>query len=202
VPLTFGDAARAAMAALAGLSVPARVGCGGIGFDDGLLFTHRGLSGPSILQISNYWQPGGALTLDLLPGRDAAAALAGLRATAGRQQAGNALAALLPERLARLVAAEAGAEGRRLAELDRVALARLAAGLGAWSVLPTGTEGYRTAEVTLGGIDTRDLDARTMQARAVPGLHFVGEPVDVTGWLGGYNFQWAWSSGWVAGQAA
>jgi predicted Rossmann fold flavoprotein len=200
VPLTFGDAVRAQMAELAGLAVPARVSCVAIAFDEGLLFTHRGLSGPAILQVSNYWHPGEALGVDLLPGQDAGAALAALRRNSGGQQAANALAALLPERLARQVAARAAVAGR-LADLDRRALARLAAALSAWQVRPTGTEGYRTAEVTLGGVDTRDLDARTMAARGVPGLHFVGEAVDVTGWLGGYNFQWAWSSGWVAGQA-
>jgi predicted flavoprotein YhiN len=141
-----------------------------------------------------------ALASDLMPGADPVAALAGLRRSAGRQQAGNALAALVPERLAAAVAGWAGVSGR-LADLPGAALARLAATLGGWSVVPAGTEGWRTAEVTLGGVDTRDLDARSMAARAVPGLHFVGEAVDVTGWLGGYNFQWAWSSGWAAGQA-
>jgi predicted Rossmann fold flavoprotein len=201
VPLTFGDALREGMAALAGLAVPARVSAGRAGFEDGMLFTHRGLSGPSILQVSSYWRPGDAITVDFLPGADAAAALADLRRGAGGRSAANALAALLPERLARAVAGWAGVEGR-LADLDARAMARLAGVLGGWTLRPTGSEGYRTAEVTLGGVDTRDLDGRTMMARAVPGLFFVGEVVDVTGWLGGYNFQWAWSSGWVAGRVA
>ena len=201
VPLTFGDGLREGMAALAGLAVPARVSAGRAGFEDGLLFTHRGLSGPSILQVSSYWRPGEAIAVDFLPGQDSAAALAGLRQGAGGRMAANALAALMPERLARAVAGWAGAEGR-LADLDARALARLAGVLGGWALRPTGSEGYRTAEVTVGGVDTRDLDGRTMMARAVPGLFFVGEVVDVTGWLGGYNFQWAWSSGWVAGRAA
>ncbi|MFN3644466.1 MAG: NAD(P)/FAD-dependent oxidoreductase [Gemmobacter sp.] len=201
VPLTFGDGLRAAMAALAGLAVPARVSAGRAGFEDGLLFTHRGLSGPSILQVSSHWAPGAAIRVDFLPGRDAAAVLADLRRQAGGKAAGKALAALAPERLARAVADWAEAPGR-LADLDAAALARLAGVLGNWTLRPTGSEGYRTAEVTCGGVDTRDLDARTMAARAVPGLHFVGEVVDVTGWLGGYNFQWAWASGWAAGQAA
>jgi predicted Rossmann fold flavoprotein len=201
VPLTFGDALREAMAALAGLAVPARVSAGRIGFEDGLLFTHRGLSGPSILQVSSYWRPGEAIAVDFLPGADAAAVLADLRRAAGGRAVANVLATLMPERLARAVAGWAGVEGR-LADLDARALARLAGVLGGWALRPTGSEGYRTAEVTVGGVDTRDLDGRTMMARAVPGLFFVGEVVDVTGWLGGYNFQWAWSSGWVAGRAA
>jgi predicted Rossmann fold flavoprotein len=201
VPLTFGDALREAMAALAGLAVPARVSAGRIGFEDGLLFTYRGLSGPSILQVSSYWRPGEAIAVDFLPGADAAAVLADLRRGAGGRAVANALTTLMPERLARAVAGWAGVEGR-LADLDARALARLAGVLGGWALRPTGSEGYRTAEVTVGGVDTRDLDGRTMMARAVPGLFFVGEVVDVTGWLGGYNFQWAWSSGWVAGRAA
>ncbi|MFN3938267.1 MAG: NAD(P)/FAD-dependent oxidoreductase [Gemmobacter sp.] len=200
VPLVFGDAVRARMAPLAGISVPARVRFGRAAFEDGLLITHRGLSGPSILQISSYWTEGAPIEVDFLPGQDAAGALAALRKGLGRQETGRALSTLLPERLARALAAEAGAEGR-LADLSGPALGRLAAVLGGWSVRPVGTEGWRTAEVTLGGVDTRDLDARTMQARQIPGLFFVGEVVDVTGWLGGYNFQWAWSSGWVAGQS-
>ena len=200
VPLTFSDALREGMAGLAGLAVPARVACGKTGFEEGLLFTHRGLSGPSILQISSYWREGTPISVNLMPGTDAAAALTDLRRSAGKQDVGNAVARLLPERLARAVAGWAGLSGR-LADLNAGQLARLTGGIADWQVLPVGTEGWRTAEVTLGGVDTRDLDARTMAARATPGLHFVGEVVDVTGWLGGYNFQWAWSSGWAAGQA-
>ncbi|MDO9524482.1 MAG: NAD(P)/FAD-dependent oxidoreductase [Gemmobacter sp.] len=201
VPLTFSDGVRDGMAGLAGLAVPARVTFGKTGFEEGLLFTHRGLSGPSILQISSYWQPGAAIQLNLMPGTDVAAALKDLRRTGGRQDTGNALAKLLPERLARAVAGWAGLSGR-LADQNGTQLARLAEGIADWQVLPVGTEGWRTAEVTLGGVDTRDLDARSMEARTVPGLYFIGEVVDVTGWLGGYNFQWAWSSGWAAGQVA
>lgn len=201
VPLTFSDALRDSMAALAGLSAEAVVSCGKAAFREGLLFTHRGLSGPSILQISSYWREGRPVRVNLMPERDAAAALADLRRHAGAQIAGNALAALVPERLARAVADWAGTPGR-LADLRAPELQRLAGVLNGWDIVPMGTEGWRTAEVTLGGVDTRDLDARTMQARAVPGLYFIGEVVDVTGWLGGYNFQWAWSSGWAAGQAA
>jgi hypothetical protein len=201
VPLTFTDGRLASMAALAGLSVPARVGVEGarITFDEGLLFTHRGLSGPSILQISSYWHEGRALVIDLAPGRDIGAELALARDDRGGREVANALD--LPERLARLVVAEAGVSGR-LAAQGKPALARLGDAVHRWQVVPAGSEGWRTAEVTLGGVDTTALDSRTMMARAVPGLFFVGEVVDVTGWLGGYNFQWAWSSGWAAGQVA
>lgn len=199
VPLTFTDAARAGMAALSGLSVEARVTCGRAAFDEGLLFTHRGLSGPSILQISSHWREGSAIVVDLAAGRDAGAALRDRRARGGRVSVKNALAELLPEKLAAAVTARAGVGGR-LADLSDAHLDRLGAEVHAWRLVPAGSEGYRTAEVTLGGVDTRDLEARTLMARAVPGLFFVGEVVDVTGWLGGYNFQWAWSSGWAAGQ--
>ncbi len=201
VPLTFAEQELVRLRPLAGVSVQARVTCGRASFDEGLLFTHRGLSGPSILQISSYWREGQALTVDLARGRDIGAELRGLRATAGRAAIRNALARLLPEKLAVLVADAAGATGN-LADQPKAALDRIAETVHRWQVRPVGTEGYRTAEVTLGGVDTGALDARTMQARAVPGLFFIGEVVDVTGWLGGYNFQWAWSSGWAAGQVA
>ena len=199
VPLTFTDGQLEAMRPLAGVTVQARVGVEGakIAFDEGLLFTHRGLSGPSILQISSYWREGQALRVDLARGRDIAAEAALHRPERGRQDLANALD--LPEKLARAVVARAGLSGK-LAEQSKPALQRLGDALHRWRVVPAGTEGWRTAEVTLGGVDTAALDDRTMQARSVPGLYFVGEVVDVTGWLGGYNFQWAWSSGWAAGQ--
>ncbi|MFO7854131.1 MAG: NAD(P)/FAD-dependent oxidoreductase [Paracoccaceae bacterium] len=199
VPLTFTDGARDGMAALSGLSVEARVACGRAAFDEGLLFTHRGLSGPSILQISSYWREGEAIVVDLAAGRDAAAALRERRGRGGRVSVKNALAELLPEKLAAAVTERSGVAGR-LADQSDARLERLGAAVHGWRVVPAGSEGWRTAEVTLGGVDTRDLDSRTMMARGVPGLFFVGEVVDVTGWLGGYNFQWAWSSGWAAGQ--
>jgi predicted Rossmann fold flavoprotein len=201
VPLTFGDAARAEMAALAGVGLPARVSCGGAVFDEGLLFTHRGLSGPSILQISSYWREGAGLGVDLLPGADVAALLRARRQSGGRVALRTVLGDHLPERVAQMVERHAGRVGARVADLSDGAIGRIAAAAHGWQVVPTGSEGYRTAEVTLGGVDTDALDARTMAARGVPGLYFVGEVVDVTGWLGGYNFQWAWSSGWAAGQA-
>jgi predicted Rossmann fold flavoprotein len=200
VPLTFTGADIAAMRPLAGTSVEARVRCGAAEFDEGLLFTHRGLSGPSILQVSSYWREGAEIEVDLARGQDVAAGLAARRRDAGRQAIHNALARFLPLRVAQAAVTDAGLTGN-LADQSNAALDRLAERVHRWRLKPAGTEGYRTAEVTLGGVATEALDARTMEARAVPGLHFVGEAVDVTGWLGGYNFQWAWSSGWAAGQA-
>ncbi|CUX82271.1 MAG: putative flavoprotein [Roseibaca calidilacus] len=200
VPLTFSGEMLEETRALAGLSVPAVVRHDKTAFEEGLLFTHRGLSGPSILQISSYWREGDEISVDLAPGGALAAALSEQKAQAGRVEVQTALARHLPERLARAVVARAGVSGR-LADQTGRALDRLATEAQDWRIRPVGSEGYRTAEVTLGGVDTRDLDARSMEARKVPGLHFIGEVVDVTGWLGGYNFQWAWSSGWAAGQA-
>jgi len=199
VPLTLAPPDLAQTAALAGVSLPVRVSHGRTEFDEALLFTHRGLSGPAVLQISSYWREGDAISLDLLPGQDATALLREMRRGGGRQAVHNALARLLPERLAGFVAGKAGVCGR-LADLTNPGLDRLAGQLQGWELRPAGSEGYRTAEVTAGGVDTAALDARTLAAKAVPGLHFIGEVVDVTGWLGGYNFQWAWSSGWAAGQ--
>ncbi|MDO5611847.1 MAG: NAD(P)/FAD-dependent oxidoreductase [Paracoccus sp. (in: a-proteobacteria)] len=201
VPLTFAQQDLEASRPLAGVATDAAIRHSGAGFTDALLFTHRGLSGPLILQISNYWQPGEGLSIDLLPGHDIAADLKTQRGRAGRMQVATALAHHLPERLAQAIAAETGLAAARLADQPNTALDRLAARIHRWQITPVGTEGYRTAEVTLGGIDTRDLDAKTMQARSTPGLFFIGECVDVTGWLGGYNFQWAWASGHAAGRA-
>lgn len=200
VPLTFSGAVLDALAPLAGVALPARVSCGKTSFEEALLFTHRGLSGPAILQISSYWREGAALAIDLLPGQDVMALLRAARSGNGRQSPQTFLSTLLPRRLAGAIAGELALAGR-LADLSDAGMKRLAARVQDWRVTPSGTEGYRTAEVTLGGVDTRGLESRSMQARAVPGLYFIGEVVDVTGWLGGYNFQWAWSSGWCAGQA-
>lgn len=202
VPLTFAEQDLALCRPLAGLSVEARIAHGGGAFRDALLFTHRGLSGPVILQISSFWQAGETLTIDLSPDRDIAAALKAARAGAGRAQVATVLGQMLPDRLAQAIVAEAGLVQARLADQPNARLDALGARVNRWQVRPVGTEGYRTAEVTLGGVDTRDLDARTMQARQVPGLAFIGECVDVTGWLGGYNFQWAWASADAAGRAA
>lgn len=201
VPLTFSEQELAGWRPLAGLSVTARVSHEKTGFTEGLLFTHRGLSGPSILQISSYWREGDTILIDLAHGQDVLTGLKAARGAAGRHSLTRALARYLPEKLAATLVARSGLTGN-LADQPNDALARLAALAQAWPVRPVGSEGYRTAEVTLGGVDTEALDGRTMQAKAVPGLYFVGEVVDVTGWLGGYNFQWAWSSGWAAGQVA
>lgn len=200
VPLTFAAQDLDGWRHLAGISVAARVAHGRTGFTEGLLFTHRGLSGPSVLQVSSYWREGDGILVDLAHGQDVVAGLRAARARAGRMSLGRALARFLPEKLAATLLARLGLAGN-LADQSNAALDRIGAAVHRWQVRPVGSEGYRTAEVTLGGVETRALDARTMEARAVPGLHFVGEVVDVTGWLGGYNFQWAWSSGWAAGQA-
>ena len=200
VPLTFAEQDLTAWKHLAGVSVTARVGHGKVGFREGLLFTHRGLSGPSILQISSYWREGDFLQIDLADGKNAVAELKAARSVNGRQSLNKALSRLVPEKLAGTILDQMKLSGN-LADQGNAVFAKVGAAVNAWQVRPVGSEGYRTAEVTLGGVDTQALDAKTMEAKAVPGLHFIGEVVDVTGWLGGYNFQWAWSSGWAAGQA-
>lgn len=201
VPLTFAEQDLAQCRPLAGVAVEAEIRHNGGRFRDALLFTHRGLSGPVILQISSYWQPGESLEIDLAPGRDVAGELGAMRGQAGRMTPAAALGRILPARLAAAICADLGLADARLADQTRARLDALGARVNRWPVRPVGTEGYRTAEVTVGGVDTRDLDARTLQARGVPGLHFIGECVDVTGWLGGYNFQWAWASADAAGRA-
>jgi hypothetical protein len=185
---------------LAGVSTDAVVACGKTKFAEAMLFTHRGLSGPAILQISSYWREGQAITVSMAPGVDIAGALKAARQSRGRQAALTVLSEHLPRRLAQMILEEAAAP-TNAGDLSDKAIGRIDAAVNAWTVKPVGSEGYRTAEVTLGGVDTNGLDSKTLQAKAVPGLYFIGEVVDVTGWLGGYNFQWAWSSGWVAGQA-
>ncbi|MGZ5921386.1 MAG: NAD(P)/FAD-dependent oxidoreductase, partial [Rhizomicrobium sp.] len=200
VPLTFDEGLLKRLKALAGVSVKARVRHGKTVFEEAMLFTHRGLSGPAILQISSYWREGDEIHISLLPGLDLFAALQTAKRQNGRQAPHTFLAALLPRRLAKDIA---GAEifPGNLADLPDARLRTLSQAVNDWRVTPAGSEGYRTAEVTSGGIDTRGLNSGTMEAKSVPGLYFIGEAVDVTGWLGGYNFQWAWSSGWCAGQA-
>lgn len=202
VPLTFAEQELAWLKPLAGVAVEGRVSCGRTGFDEAVLFTHRGLSGPAVLQISSYWREGQAVTVNFAREKDVGAWLRSQRSqrSGGRGALRTALGQILPERLARHVETVAGVSGN-LADQSNAAIDRVAAIVHAMDLRPVGTEGYRTAEVTLGGVDTRALDARTMESRAVPGLHFIGEVVDVTGWLGGYNFQWAWSSAWACGQA-
>ena len=203
VPLTFDGDAWAPFAELAGLALPVDIETGEkkqrTRFREDLLFTHRGLSGPAVLQISSYWEPGQPVRLDLAPGTDLEAELrqAKLRS---RKRLGNELASWVPSRLADTWTATDPDWQRPVADTPDKALARLAQGLSRWEVRPTGTEGYRKAEVTLGGVDTRDLSSQTLESRQ-KGLFFIGEVVDVTGWLGGYNFQWAWASAHACGQA-
>lgn len=201
VPLTFAAADLARIAPLAGIATEAVVSCGKASFREALLFTHRGLSGPAILQVSSYWRDGASIVVDLAPDLDAAAWLGDRKMSRPRAEAKTVLAELLPARLAQMLVEAAGLGGRPLAELSNKALTALAAMVNRWTLTPAGTEGWRTAEATLGGVDTAGLSSKTMEARARAGLFFVGEAVDVTGWLGGFNFQWAWSSGWVAGQS-
>jgi predicted Rossmann fold flavoprotein len=202
VPLTFETGLLERTAPLAGVSTAARVKAGKTAFEEALLFTHRGLSGPVILQASSYWREGQAITLDLAPGADIAGELKTEKRAQGGQSPVNVLARHLPRRLAQWVidGLAEGAAGN-LADLPDARLMALGEAVNRWTVKPVGSEGYRTAEVTLGGVDTRALSSRTLMAEGVPGLHFIGEVVDVTGWLGGYNFQWAWASGWCAGQS-
>jgi predicted Rossmann fold flavoprotein len=241
VPLTFNEADLAWMRPLSGVSADVRVSYGKTSFREAALFTHKGLSGPSILQISSYWRPGDAITIDWLPDADEEA-LVRKKRERPKAQLKSALAELLPERLAYALCAKlplplegggAGGGGERAAmqrnspppntdsplplpppplgegelcsaavvgDMKDAALIDIARKLKAWALTPHGTEGYAKAEVTVGGVDTHALSQQTMEVRAVPGLYFIGEAVDVTGWLGGYNFQWAWSSGWAAGQ--
>ncbi len=200
VPLTFGPELLTLMRPLSGVALDSEVALDRHRFREATLFTHRGLSGPAILQISSCWECG-PITLNLLPDRDAAAFLLERKRARPKAELRSVLAEALPQRLAQALAATV--EGAtRLADLPDRTLRQLASRLSVWSVTPSGSEGYAKAEVTRGGVDTRDLSSRTMQANAVPGLFVVGEAVDVTGWLGGYNFQWAWASGWCAGEAA
>jgi predicted Rossmann fold flavoprotein len=201
VPLSFDPELLARYGDLAGISIDAGVSCGSGHFRENLLFTHRGLSGPAILQVSSYWQQAGAaepIRIDVLPGIEARAWLAPQRRS--RATLATLLAQRLPRRFAQQWCAAHGLESP-MAELSDRALEEAARALGDWRVQPSGTLGYSKAEVTLGGVDTRGLSSKTMEALAAPGLHFIGEAVDVTGHLGGFNFQWAWASGHAAGSA-
>jgi hypothetical protein len=203
VPLTFDAAGWVPYVPMAGISLEVDIEAGERKsrgrFREDLLFTHRGLSGPAVLQISNYWREGMAISLNLLPELDVGRILVEQK-SAIRKAIGNWLSQYLPARLAEAwLAANAFDPGVRVAELPDQQLRRLGDSLNRWQLTPSGSEGYRKAEVTLGGVDTRALSQQTMMVQAVPGLHFVGEAADVTGWLGGYNFQWAWASGVAAG---
>ncbi len=197
VPLTFTDALKEPLKALSGVSVDARAVHGKTSFDEALLFTHRGLSGPAILQISSYWSPGEPITLNLAPDVDIFSALKTARTESPRLHPKTWLAQYLPQRLVAHILTQFPHE--RLADMSNAALKNIALQINEWFVKPAGTEGFRTAEVTKGGVDTRHLSSKTMETKAVPGLYFIGEVVDVTGHLGGHNFQWAWASGMAAG---
>ena len=201
VPLTFDAAMLAQFKELSGSSVNSVVSFEKICFEGALLFTHRGLSGPAILQISSYWREGRDIVIDMAPAVDLLAALKQLRRDHPRWELATALGDFLPRRLAQIVV-ERIAGPVRLADFSDKHLADVVAAVKAWRVRPNGTEGYRTAEVTLGGINTSELSSKTFESRSVPRLYFIGEVVDVTGHLGGFNFQWAWSSGYAAGQHA
>lgn len=200
VPLIFGDADMALIKPLAGIALDARISCKSTSFDEALLFTHRGLSGPAILQISNYWQEKDDLCINMIPGRDVFSTLHEKRTQNGRRALSTVIGDFLPARLAMALSENRGLSGN-IADQSDMALREMADMICNLQIRPIGNEGYRTAEVTLGGVDTDTLNARTMESKSVPGLYFIGEVVDVTGWLGGYNFQWAWSSGWAAGTA-
>ena len=209
VPLTFDPASWAPFAELSGIALEVDVETGslkgrkptGARFREDLLFTHRGLSGPAILQISSFWQPGTPIVINLLPEVDVAQTLIEGKGSL-KKQLGNIVSQWLPERLADCLLAVNGlAADARIADMPDAQLRKLGQAINAWSIVPNGSEGYRKAEVTRGGIDTRELSQQTMMANKVPGLYFIGESVDVTGWLGGYNFQWAWASGVAAGVA-
>ncbi|KLV05771.1 NAD(P)/FAD-dependent oxidoreductase [Photobacterium ganghwense] len=201
VPFTLHKEDKEAFAELSGIAVPVVVEAeNGTTFRENLLFTHRGLSGPVILQISSYWLPGQKVTIDLLPDLDVAETLTAMRDKHPNQSLKNSLSRLLPKRLIEALIERGDLTDKPLKQLNSKELAALVSYFHQWAIAPNGTEGYRTAEVTLGGVDTDGLSSKTMEAKQVPGLYFVGEVMDVSGWLGGYNFQWAWSSGFVAGQ--
>jgi len=197
-PFTFQNDLLEKLKKLAGVSVAAVVSHDGQSFAEAVLFTHRGLSGPAILQISSYWRPGGDISINMAPGRDMAAFLKAARDRHPKQDLHNILGREFARRLAQFICDEAGVDGR-LADLSNAKLERVAGLIHDWRLRPNGTEGFRTAEVTRGGVDTRGLSSKTFESGKIPGLYFIGEVLDVTGHLGGHNFQWAWASGHAAG---
>ena len=200
VPLTLSGRHQERLQDLSGVAFEVEARCNGAAFRNRMLLTHRGVSGPAILQISSYWQPGDELRLDLLPDRDVHAWLAAQQRERGNVELRTLLSDALPRRFAQRLC-EVWLPSRPLKQYTPAQLRQVADILAAWPLVASGTEGYRTAEVTLGGVDTRELSSGTMMSNRVPGLYFIGEVVDVTGWLGGYNFQWAWTSGHAAGNA-
>ncbi len=201
VPFTLHDKDKAAFAELSGIAFPVTATTeSGVQFKENMLFTHRGLSGPVILQVSSYWKPGEAITINLLPDLDLFAHLQSQRENYPEQSMKNALARLLPKRFIEVLINKNDIQDKPIKQFSPKEFEQISEFLSAWKIAPNGTEGYRTAEVTLGGVDTDELSSKTMEAKKVKGLYFIGEVMDVSGCLGGYNFQWAWSSGWVAGQ--
>jgi predicted Rossmann fold flavoprotein len=200
VPLTLSGRHLERIDGLSGIALPVEARADGAAFAHDMLLTHRGLSGPAILQVSNYWEPGEVLAIDLLPGRDVASDLRTLQRSRPDAALRTVLSEWLPKRFAQRLC-EHWLPDRPLKQFAPREVDAVAAALAAWPVTASGTEGYRTAEVTLGGVDTRELSSTTMESKRVPDLYFIGEVVDVTGWLGGYNFQWAWASGHACGQA-
>ena len=201
VPLTFSEKILSKCKELSGLSLEALISFNKTVFEEGMLFTHRGLSGPSILQISSYWKLGSDIKINLLPKQDVFKLLKNKKILNPKQNINVLISEILPKRLANIICKENDANGN-ICELSNKLLKQLSDSINTWSINPTGSEGYRTAEVTLGGVDTDEISSKTMMSLKNPGLFFIGEVVDVTGHLGGYNFQWAWSSGFVAGQHA
>ena len=204
VPLTLSGKHQERLADLSGVALPVTARCNGVEFSNFMLVTHRGISGPAILQVSSFWQPGDALRLDLLPGNDALETLQALQRERPAAELKTVLGELLPKRFAQRLCEhwlQPYQPARPLKQFNPPQLREVAELLQSWPLVASGTEGYRTAEVTLGGVDTDGLSSTTMQSKLVPGLHFIGEVVDVTGWLGGYNFQWAWASAHAAGSA-
>ena len=200
VPFTLHKEDKEAFSELSGIAIPVVVESeSGDSFKENLLFTHRGLSGPSILQISSYWNAGQKVMIDLLPNDDLSEELDTMRIDHPNQSVKNSLAKLLPKRVVETLLKNTIFNDRSLKQINNKEQEQLCSLFHKWQILPNGTEGYRTAEVTLGGVDSNELSSKTMESKKVPGLYFVGEVMDVSGWLGGYNFQWAWSSGYVAG---
>ena len=201
VPFTWASNMHESWGGLSGVSLDVHAACNGAAFDEAMLFTHRGISGPAMLQVSSYWREGDSVAIDLAPGADLAALLKVERGKRPKVSVWTVLAEVLPKRLAQQLGQAAGDRISRLADLSNAAIDEIVARIHAFSLVPGGTEGYRTAEVTLGGVDTAHINQKTMESRLVPGLYFVGEVMDVTGHLGGHNFQWAWSSGAAAGRS-
>ncbi|MCF2949117.1 NAD(P)/FAD-dependent oxidoreductase [Paraglaciecola aquimarina] len=200
VPFTLHELDKKVLAELSGISLDANASCNDTSFNENILFTHRGLSGPAVLQISSFWQPGQTVEFDLFPHGELLAELEKAKENQPDVQLSTALTKHYPKRYVQAVLPYLNIENKPLKQYQGKQLGQVAEAFHHWQLKPNGTEGYRTAEVTLGGVDTDELSSKTMEAKKVKGLYFIGEVMDVTGWLGGYNFQWAWSSGWVAGQ--